>query len=178
MYVQKYQKYTGIAIEVGAYLRSQPYIKKLFDDSVYTYNRKDNPNVGLPAIFVYFDKISPSGTLGMFSTGTLRVEIVRNTSIDNRGDIYNFSMGLCETIYQDLVMNVVFRRQLISMFPYIGMFGEKSQMDIVDSRNSTVISIGVFTSQTAYQIYLQGIPYNTTSEEEVGLIEIKEVAVL
>lgn len=177
-YSMKNQKYYGIALEVALYLRGRDYIADIFKGAVYTYNRADNPNLELPAIFIYYDRITPNGMIGSYSTGTLRVEIVRNTAIQNRGDIFDFTMGVGELIFNDLVVNKVFRHRLLTKFPYIGMFGERSQIDFVEGRNSTVITIAVYTSQVEYQRYLQSIPYNTTDATEIETTTIKELKII
>ena len=176
-YSMKHQKYYGIALEVSKYLRARDYVTDIFKGAVYTYNRTENPNLELPAIFIYYDRISPNGMTGSYSTGTLRVEIVRNTATQNRGDIFDFTAGIGELIFNDLVVNKVFRHKLLTKFPYIGMFGERSQIDFVEGRNSTVISIAVYTSQVEYQRYLRSIPYNTTNATEVETIKIKELKI-
>lgn len=129
-----------VANTIVNFLKVQPYLAE-FNDAIYNYRREDNPNIALPALFVYPTAIRTKG-FGFFMESIIRVEIVRNMGKNNRGAIYSFSEGILERVILNLCDNQEFlARNLNSYAPYIVQFGDKFGTSSDTAKGISTLSI-------------------------------------
>lgn len=120
----RYLPFHSVALRVVDFLKVQPFMSE-FNGAIYSYPREDNPNLSLPACFIYPDYIKSNGH-GFYQDSMLVIEIARNKNTNNRGAWYPFLQGVIERIIQVLCYNnAFFVRNLNRELPYITQFGNK-----------------------------------------------------
>lgn len=154
-----------------------------FNGAIETYRRTDNPNVALPAAFIYPAYIETTRA-GFYMDGLIKIELVRNKGTNNRGSIYQFNQGTLERLVLTLCYsNEFFVRNLNREAPYIVQFGEGFKTEYENPEGTSTLSIRCRISFQEYKRWISkreftgsGNPYRETVSSSPDRTRIDTIA--
>lgn len=155
------------------YLQEQDFVKRLFNNSIYTYPRWDMTSENLPAICIYAESINSDG-MGFLLNATIRVELIRNPKTMNRAAIMGFQTPIAERIAYSFVFNNDFKLNYLMNTTHWVALMDSFELSYNERNHSTVIKINVEINMQEYIRMAGGMGYNMTGLNHTSYV-VREV---
>lgn len=163
----------GTVIATCQYLKVLPFMSP-FNGAIYDYPRSDNPNIGLPAIFVYITN-GNSTQSGFENHGTINIEVVRNPNTSNRDNIYIFKQSMMERLLLCTVFSDDYKFTYLSrLCPYLKHIGLRYNLNMNFTNISSLLSFSLSYNFGQYKTYRESKGFNPFGAEIRNAL-IKEI---
>lgn len=149
------------------WLQEQPFIKELFNNSIYTYPRWDLNPQQLPAICIYPTRIHTDG-MGFLLYATIKIEMIRNPNLVNRAAILSFQVPIAERVAYSFVFNNDFKLNYLAKNTSWVSLMDSFELEYNEKIHSSTIHIDLEINMQEYMRVAGMYGYNVTGNNKTS----------